>query len=326
MTGKKQGIASKKNDEPKSKYDSAWKKVIKKLFKDFLEFFYPEIYRAIDFTKEITFLDNELKEIIPDSNLGDRVADVLVKVHLRDGQATYICIIIHIEVQGDPQSDFMHRMFIYYYRIFDKEVEKKIPVISVAMLTDDNASFRRDVYESKLLGFEIRMKIPVVKILDYKLNKELKEKLETSTNPMSMIVRAQLKSLEIKKADANTKFEVTKELIRECYRFGYSRGDTRIIMHFFAWAIRLPASLKNRIRSEIKKVEEELKMEYIPLWERDSHEEGVKIGVKEGKKVGVKEGAKDKAIEIAKKSLEEGLPIELIVKLTGLSKEEIEKL
>ena len=125
MTGNK-NIASKKKTVRKSKYDSAWKKVIKKLFKDFLEFFYPEIHGSIDFTKEIIFMDNELKEIIPDSNLGDRVADVLVKVHLQDGQTTYICIIIHIEVQGDPQKDFMERMFIYFYRIFDKEAEKKI--------------------------------------------------------------------------------------------------------------------------------------------------------------------------------------------------------
>jgi hypothetical protein len=326
MTGKKQGIASKKKAEPRSKYDSAWKKVIQKLFKDFLEFFYPEIYTAIDFTKEVTFLDNELKEIIPDSNLGDRAADVLVKVHLRNGQTTYICIIIHIEVQGDPQTDFMDRMFIYYYRIFDKEMDKKIPVISVAMLTDDNASFRRDVYEFKLFGFEIRMKIPVVKILDYKLNKELKEKLEASTNPMSMIVGAQLKSLEVKKADVKTKFEVTKELIRECYRQGYSRDDTRIIMHFFGWAIRLPASLKNRIRNEIKKVEEELKMEYIPLWERDSHEEGIKIGVKKGVKEGVEEGRKMEKIEMAKKLKEKGIDLALISETSGLSKEEIEKL
>jgi len=72
-------------------------------------------------------------------------------------------------------------------------------------------------------------------------------------------------------------------------------------MHFFGWAIRLPASLKNRIRNEIKKVEEELKMEYIPIWERDSHEEGIKIGVKEG----VEEGRKMEKIEMAKKLKEE---------------------
>ena len=47
-----------------------------------------------------------------------------------------------------------------------------------------------------------------------------------------------------------------------------------------------------------------------------------KIGVEKGKKEGKKEGK----IEMAKESLKEGLSIELISKLTGLSKEEIEKL
>ncbi len=42
MTGKKQGIAGKNNDALKSKYDFAWKRVIKTLFKDFLEFFSSE--------------------------------------------------------------------------------------------------------------------------------------------------------------------------------------------------------------------------------------------------------------------------------------------
>ncbi len=71
ITGK-----SKTGARPRSKYDSAWKTVIKKLFEDFLEFFYPEIHAAIDFSKEFTFLDKELNEILADSNLGDRVADV----------------------------------------------------------------------------------------------------------------------------------------------------------------------------------------------------------------------------------------------------------
>lgn len=53
---------------------------------------------------------------------------------------------------------------------------------------------------------------------------------------------------------------------------------------------------------------------------------GKKEGLKEGKKDGLKEGKKDMAIKVAKKSLKEGLSIELISKLTGLSKAEIEKL
>ncbi len=53
---------------------------------------------------------------------------------------------------------------------------------------------------------------------------------------------------------------------------------------------------------------------------------GVKKGKKEGEKIGVEKGKKEGKIEMAKESLKEGLSIELISKLTGLSKEEIEKL
>jgi predicted transposase/invertase (TIGR01784 family) len=322
MKTKRKSITGKRPAAAKSKYDSAWKKVIKDLFQDFLEFFYPEIYKAIDFSKEITFLDKELNEIMPDTNLGDRVADVLVKVHLLDGLTTYIRIIIHIEVQGDAQADFMDRMWIYYYRAFDKEVEEKIPVISVAMLTDDNPNFRQDVYEFKLFGFEIRMKIPVVKILDYKHNRELQEKLESSPNPMTMIAKAQLKSLEVKKANADKKFEVTKELIRQCYRHGYSKDTTRTIMQFFAWVIRLPDSLKDRIKNVIKQAEEEFKMEYVPIWEKDILEEGIK----KGKREGIQEGKREGKLETARELLKKGVDINIIASATGFSKKEIEEL
>jgi hypothetical protein len=69
-----------------------------------------------------------------------------------------------------------------------------------------------------------------------------------------------------------------------------------------------------------EKVEEELKMEYIPLWERDSYEEGIKIDVEKGVEGGIKECVKKKAMEMAKKFHEEDLSIEIISKLTALSK------
>lgn len=309
MSTNRQKITGKKKAN-KSKYDSAWKKVIEKLFKDFLEFFFPEIYQAIDFTKKIHFLDKELQEIAPDSNMGDRTADVLVKVHLKDGSLTYICIIIHIEVQSQPKPGFMERMFIYFYRGYDKKVEKDIPMISVAILADDNPSYRPDEYYFGLLGFELRMKIPVVKILDYKLKKELRDKLETTTNPMAMIVKAQLKSHEVKKADNDTKFEVTKELIRQCYQHGYSKKDTHLVMNFFDWVIRLPESYKERLKEIIRKIEEEFKMEYIPLWERDARKEGEKKAKK----------------ETAKQMLLDNIPIEKVVKYTGLTEKEVRSL
>jgi predicted transposase/invertase (TIGR01784 family) len=307
---KKRQITTRKKKAITSKYDSAWKKVIEKFFKHFLEFFFPDIYQAIDFTKEIHFLDKELQEIAPDSNMGDRVADVLVKVHLKNGNLTYICIIIHIEVQSQAKTGLMERLFIYFYRGYDKNVEKNIPMISVAILADDNPNYRPDEYYFTLFGFELRMKIPVVKILDYKLKKELRDKMESSTNPMSMIVKAQLKSHEVKQEGDDKKFEVTKELIRQCYQHGYSKEDTHLVMNFFDWVIRLPESYKDRIKEVIRKIEEEFKMEYIPLWERDARKEG-------------KEEGKE---ETAKELIKRGVDMDIIEGATGISREELEKM
>lgn len=54
--------------------------------------------------------------------------------------------------------------------------------------------------------------------------------------------------------------------------------------------------------------------------------EGRKLGETEGRNVGIIEGAKRKTEEIAKEMIKQGLPIEVIISVTKLSKEEIEKL
>lgn len=316
------------NDQAENcNYDSAWKEVLKKLFKDCLEFFFPNIHNKIDFTKEVTFLDKELKEIQPDSSQGDREADILAKVHLKKGGGVnYICLIMHVEVQSQQIPDFMEKMFIYYYRVFDKEKKKKIPVISLAILTDDNPKFRPNTFHFSFGGFEIRMKIPMVKILDYKLKKGLTKKLETSTNPMAMVVNAQLKSLEVKRSDNETKFEVTKELMRQCSRSGYSKEIIRIMFSFFEWVIRLPLSYKERILVAIKEVEEESKMEYVPMWARDIRSEGILEGRLEGRLEGKLEGRKEEAKEAAQRMFDDGLAIEIISRYLGISVEEIKQL
>jgi predicted transposase/invertase (TIGR01784 family) len=63
---------------------------------------------------------------------------------------------------------------------------------------------------------------------------------------------------------------------------------------------------------------------------REGMEEGIEEGRKEGRKEGIEKGIekgrKEEKIEIAKKCLQKGMDISEIIELTGLSKEEIEKL
>jgi hypothetical protein len=47
-------------------------------------------------------------------------------------------------------------------------------------------------------------------------------------------------------------------------------------------------AFKKRIKEVIKKAEEEFKMEYVPLWERDAERRGEKIGIEKGIKITAK--------------------------------------
>ena len=59
---------------------------------------------------------------------------------------------------------------------------------------------------------------------------------------------------------------------------------------------------------------------------KEGIKEGIKEGREEGREEGIKEGIAQDRIEIAKNMLREKMPIDIIVRITGLTKEEIEKL
>ncbi len=76
-------------------------------------------------------MDKEFQQIVQDAILGKLLADKLVKVWLKNSQETVI--LIHTEIQGQYESSFAERMyvylFIYYYRIYDKYRLKNTEVI-----------------------------------------------------------------------------------------------------------------------------------------------------------------------------------------------------
>lgn len=313
---KKTQIGKKRQES--TDYDSAWKDVIEAHFEAFLKFFFPMIHLDIDFSKGFEILSKELRKISPYGKVGKRYADVLVKVHLKDGSDKWICVFIHVEVQGTKDPHFMVRMFVYHYRIIDKYGEEGSEVISLAVLTDEDENYRPDEYYFSRWGFEHRMKIPLVKIVDYKSKKELKEKLDSSTSPMAMIVKAQLKSHGLKKADNNKKSSAKLELIRQCYERGLSKKQIKSLMNFIDWIIRLPEDLERKLSEKIIKIEEDYKMAYVSSWER--------IAKKDGLEEGLKLGEEKAKTETARELLKRGVATDIISGATGLPKEEIDKL
>ncbi|MDZ7958912.1 MAG: hypothetical protein RMY34_13690 [Aulosira sp. DedQUE10] len=123
--------------EQSTDYDSPWKEIIELYFPRFLEFFFTQAYDAIDWTRPYEFLDTELQQLEPDAEIGRRFVDKVAKVWLLDGEEAWV--LVHVEVQGQYDSQFTERMYTYNYRLFDRHKQR---VISLAVLADEQANWR----------------------------------------------------------------------------------------------------------------------------------------------------------------------------------------
>ena len=71
---------------------------------------------------------------------------------------------------------------------------------------------------------------------------------------------------------------------------------------------------------------EKLRLAEIDEFRELGHEEGLKEGLKKGMEEGLQKGSLEKAIETAKKMLQEGIDISIISRCTDLSVKEVERL
>jgi predicted transposase/invertase (TIGR01784 family) len=94
------------------------------------------------------------------------------------------------------------------------------------------------------------------------------------------------------------------------------------VVKFIEWVIRISKENEKRLKEEIVKIEEDYNMPYLASWERSARRKG-KI---EGKVEGMEEGMEKKAKEAAKKMIDRGFELEVVMDISGLSKQEIMKL
>ena len=74
-----------RSGKPNDEYDSPWKEALEKYLRPCLDFSFPAISAAIDWSAALEFLDKEFREIDRDADLGRQTLDLLVNVRLRDG-------------------------------------------------------------------------------------------------------------------------------------------------------------------------------------------------------------------------------------------------
>lgn len=262
-------------------FDTPWKDILECYFQLFMEFCFPDIAAQIDWSRQYELLDKELSAIQPDAELGNREVDKLFKVWRLNGEEAWV--MFHIEIQGQKVQHFEERMFVYHYRLFDRYAK---PIVSLAILTDNNTKWRPCVYQHNLWGCKLEFQFLVVKLQDY-MDKKIV--LDESNNPFALVIAAQLAAIQAKQTDQD-KYKTKLDLIQTLYSKNFTEKDIMNLYTFIDWIIHLPEPLAIEYNNQVLKLEEQRKMAYVTTAERLGIEKGFQQGIQQGLEQGIEKG------------------------------------
>ncbi|HYV36504.1 MAG TPA: hypothetical protein VE988_12405 [Gemmataceae bacterium] len=270
-----------KKSSRRADFDSPWKEALDYFLPAFLAFFYAEAHAGIDWSKGYESLDKELHQIARGARSGKSLADKLFKVWLLGGKEAWL--LIHIEVQGEPEEDFPLRMFRYNTRAFDRYNRT---VVSLAVLTDERADWRPEKYEYGAWGAVTGIHFLTAKLLDWRGREP---ELETSANPCARVVLAHLAALQTRQ-DPITRGRYKLQLVKGLYHHGWTAEDVRQLFRVIDWLLDLPWELQQGFQEDLHNWEEEKRMPYVTSVERYGMEKGLQQGRQEGRQEGLAEG------------------------------------
>ncbi len=197
----------------------------------------------------------------------------------------------------------MNACLSIFYRLRDKYQRE---IVSLAILGDERETWRPQPFQTELWGCRVQFEFPMIKLLDYAPRWA---ELEASRNPFAIAVMAHLKTKETRN-DAQIRKEWKFRLTRRLYEQGYERQDILNLFRFIDWMLELPAGLKQAFRTELEQYEQEQKMPYVTSIEQ----------------MGIEKGREEERRSLALKMLQEGAALDFVVKVTGLSREQLEQL
>jgi hypothetical protein len=176
-------------------------------------------------------------------------------------------------------------MYVYNNRIFDRY---RRPVVSLAVLADEQASWRPSQFSYEIWGCRVLLEFPTVKLLDYDT-----ETLQRSQNVFAPIIAAHLETQKTRQ-DTQGRYRQKVRIIKDLYQRGLSRQDILELFRLIDWMMALPEVQQTTFQQEIQRFEEENRMPYVTSIERSA----LARGREEGREEGVLQNAREDVIEV----------------------------
>ena len=299
-------------------FDGAWKEALEQFFRPFLEFCFPDIAARVDWSKGFYFLDKELQKVVHDAEMGTLRVDKLVQVYRLDGIEDWL--LVHVEVQSQTDNDLPWRMYQYYHRIADRYKKK---VVSLAVLADEQASWRPQVYEETHWGCKLRFEYLICKLQDYN---RTPDELGADLNPMAVVVAAHFAAMATR-GDVDKRFNLKWQLTRNLYERGYSKQEVLNLYRLIDWVMTMPEDMDLAFERKIVDYEKENSMPFITSIERIGIKKGIERGMEKGMEKGIEKGRQEGQASLIVRMLKRRLGTldpELEMRLLKLSLSQLE--
>ncbi|NEN87465.1 MAG: hypothetical protein F6K48_00360 [Okeania sp. SIO3H1] len=137
-------------------------------------------------------------------------------------------------------------------------------MVSLAVLGDEKKKWRPRKYSYSRWGCQLKLKFPMVKLLNYEKNWEL---LAENNNPFAVVIMAYLKSKETRK-NPLIRLESKLTLVRLLYERGYSREMVIQLFRLIDWMMILPEELKRQFQTEVYNYEGKKRCLILPVLNR----------------------------------------------------------
>jgi len=272
------------DEAPRADYDEAWKELLDEHLDQILGCFFPVVHAAVDWGRGIEWLDQELREMFPDSDVRTFRVDRLVKVRRTDGGEQWL--LIHLEVQSFRESGFAER--IYHYNHGIHRAWGRQPV-SLVILADLEEGWKPEEYVHEELGCVTRFRFVRCKLL------EEMERLEDDYRLPAVAAKAQIGALRTV-GDPERRFEIRWRILRALYEHGFSAAEVRAAYRILSWMMRLPRDMQLTFRERVVEWERSKTMPYITDIEELAEERGIERGMESGIERGMERGVAEVAL------------------------------
>ena len=165
----------------------------------------------------------------------------LAKIYLKDGKEHYV--LIHFEVQAKYDKDFLRRMFVYFYRIFDKR-EKNITALVIYI--GDSVPEDCDTFVYEFMGTKVIYQFNI-----YRVCAADEATLLTDNNPMALAVLA-AKYLNETKSTEDLCRQYKMKLIRLTRERGWNDDEIRSLLQFINLMVILSGEQEIKFVDDVK--------------------------------------------------------------------------